>query len=61
MLLSLGNGGFGLGEGFEVEILTDDNGEEKAHITFKKEKDGQIIFEFDEMVSGEVIDGLIKK
>jgi hypothetical protein len=58
-ILVINNQGFDFAEGFNVEILTDDNGEEKAHITYKKEKDGQVVFEYDEFVSGELIQSLI--
>ncbi len=51
--------GFSFAEGFNVEIATDESGEEKAHITYKKEKDGQAIFEYDEFVSVELIQSLI--
>ncbi len=58
-ILAINNQGFDYAEGFNVEIMTDDNGEEKAHITYKKEKEGQVIFEYDEFVSGELIQSLI--
>ena len=60
-VVAVKNQGFDFAEGFNIEIATDDNGEEKAHISYKKEKDGQVIFEYDEFVSGELIQSLILK
>src|SRR3990167_9782283 len=56
---ALGNQGFNFVEGFEVEIDTINGEEQKIHIKFKKEKDGKIIFEYDGIVSREIIEGFI--
>lgn len=56
---SLTNQGFGFAEGFDVEIDTIDGNNQKIHISFKKEKDGETIFEYDEVVPREIIDSLI--
>jgi len=61
LVSALGNQGFGFAEGFKAEIVRGDNGEEQVRVTFKKEKDGQTIFEFDEVVPRELIEGLIMK
>ncbi len=57
---ALNNQGFDFAEGFNTEIVKDGE-EEKVHITFKKEKDGQAIFEYDEVLPREVIEGIIVK
>jgi len=56
---ALGNQGFDFAEGFDVKIETVNDKTRNIRISFKKEKDGQIIFEYDEIVSREIIDGLI--
>lgn len=58
---AIGNQGFGFAEGYDVEITTGDDGEEKVHIIYKKEKDGQVVYEFDEVVSPELVESLIQK
>ena len=61
LVSALGNQGFGFAEGFNAEIVRGDNGEEQVRVTFKKEKDGQVIFEFDELVSRDVVENMIMK
>lgn len=56
---ALDNQGFDFAEGFDLEIETTDKNEQKIHILFKKEKDGQVMFEYDEVVPLEIIEGLI--
>jgi hypothetical protein len=56
---TLNNQGFDYVEGFAVEIDTLEDGKEKVRISFKKEKDGKVIFEFNEIVSKELIESLI--
>ena len=56
---ALGNQGFDFAEGFDVKIETVGDKTRNIRISFKKEKDGQIIFEYDEIVPREIIDGLI--
>lgn len=59
---TLGDGeGFGFVEGFKVEILRNDLEEPEIKIKFEKEKDGEIIFEFDEVVDREIIDEIISE
>jgi len=58
---ALNNQGFDFAEGFEVEIQTIDEKNQNIRISFKKEKDGKVIFEYDEIVPREIIDGLISK
>ncbi len=55
----LGNQGFDFAEGFDVKVETVNDKTQNIHISFKKEKDGQVIFEYDEIVPREIIDGLI--
>ena len=56
---ALGNQGFDFAEGFDVKIETIDDKTQYIHISFKKEKDGQVIFEYDEVVPREVIESFI--
>ncbi len=56
---SLGDQGFGFAEGFKIEIEKDDKGEDQLRISFKKEKDGEVIFDFDEVVSKKLIKRMI--
>ncbi len=55
----LNNQGFDFVEGFEVNIDTINGKEQKVRISFKKEKDGQVLFEYDEVVPREVIESFI--
>ena len=55
----LNNQGFDYAEGFDVEIKNKESGESTIHISYKKEKDGEIIFEFNEDLSKEIINSLI--
>lgn len=55
----LGNQGFDFAEGFDVKIETVDDKTQNIHILFKKEKEGQIVFEYDEIVPREIIEGFI--
>lgn len=56
---ALGNQGFDFAEGFDVKIETIDGKTQNVHISYKKEKDGQVIFEYDEIIPLEIIDGLV--
>lgn len=56
---ALNNQGFDFVDGFEVEIDTIDGKEQKIHILFRKEKDGKVLYEYDEILPSEVIDKLI--
>ena len=56
----LDNYGFDFAEGFNVEILSKDSGDPVIHISYKKEKEGELVFEFDENVSLEIIENIIK-
>ncbi len=56
---ALGNQGFDFAEGFDVKIETIDDKTQNIHVSFKKEKDGQVIFEYDEIVPEEVIESFI--
>lgn len=58
-VLALNNQGFDFTEGFDVKIETTDDKTQNIRISFKKEKDGQNIFEYDEIVPREVIESLI--
>lgn len=55
----LNNQGFDFVEGFEIEIDTVNGQEQKIRISFKKEKDGETLYEYDEVVPHEVIDNLV--
>ena len=55
----LNNQGFDYAEGFDIDIKNKELGEPTVHISYKKEKDGEIIFEFDEDLPKEIIDSLI--
>ncbi len=55
---ALNNEGFDFAEGFDVKIETID-GKQNIRILFKKEKDGQVLFEYDEVVPTEIIENLI--
>lgn len=57
----LDNYGFDFTEGFNVEILSKDSKDSVIHISYKKEKEGKLIFEFDEDdVPLKVIENMIK-
>ena len=55
----LNNQGFDYAEGFDVEIKNKESGEPTIHISYKKEKDGETIFEFNEDLPRGIIDSLI--
>ncbi|MDE1988521.1 MAG: hypothetical protein KGI39_02365, partial [Patescibacteria group bacterium] len=58
---ALNNQGFDYAEGFDVEIKNRESGDLAIHIFYKKEKNGEIIFEFDKDIDEEtlleIIDG----
>jgi len=56
---SLDNKGFDFSEGFYIDIITDFQGNTTLHITYKKEKDGEKNFEFDENVPINIIDSIL--
>ena len=56
---ALGNQGFGYAEGFDVQVETVDGKKQTVRISFKKEKDGQTLFEFNELVPKELIEEMI--
>ena len=56
---ALQNQGFDFIEGFKIEIDTINGEEQIIRISFKKEKDGKILYEYDETVPCEVIYNLI--
>lgn len=56
---ALSNQGFDFVEGFDVKIETIDGKTQNIHISFKKEKDGQVVFEYDDIVPREVIESFI--
>jgi hypothetical protein len=56
---ALGNQGFNFAEGFDIKIETVDDKTQNIRISFKKEKDGRVIFEYDEIVPREVIESFI--
>lgn len=56
---SLNNQGFDFTEGFEIKIETINGQRQEVRISFKKEKDGKILYKYDEIVPSEVIDSLI--
>lgn len=58
-VLALNNQGFDFADGFDVEIDTIDGKDQQVRVSFKKEKDGETIFTFDEVVPREIINGLI--
>lgn len=56
---ALGNQGFDFAEGFDVKIETTNDETQNIYISFKKERDGKVLFEYDEIVPMEVIEGFI--
>lgn len=56
---ALNNQGFDYTEGFDVEIENNIEGKQEVRIIFKKEKDGKVAFEYDEIVPIEIIENLI--
>ncbi len=56
---ALNNQGFGYAEGFDVQIETIDGKKQSVRISFKKEKDGKTLFEFNETVPKELIEEMI--
>lgn len=55
----LNNQGFDYAEGFDVKIETIDGNDQQVRISFKKEKDGEVVFAYNEIVSKEILDSLI--
>lgn len=52
---ALNNQGFDYAEGFDIEIKNKELGEPTIHISYKKEKDKETIFEFNEDVDKDVL------
>jgi hypothetical protein len=59
LVTALDNQGFGFVEGIRVSIETTSEGKQNIRVAFKKEKDGQVLFDYDEVVPEEVIEKLI--
>lgn len=55
---ALNNQGFDFTEGFNISILNHDSEDPTIHLSYKKEKDGEIVFEFNEDVSLEIIENI---
>ena len=55
----LNNQGFDYAERFEVDIKNKELGEPTIHLSYKKEKEGKTVFEFDEDLPKEIIDSLV--
>jgi len=55
----LNNQGFDYAEGFEIDIKNKELDEPIVHLSYKKEKEGKTIFEFDEDLPKEMIDSLV--
>jgi len=55
----LNNQGFDYAEGFEIDIKNKELGEPTVHLSYKKEKEGETIFEFDEDLPKEILDSLV--
>lgn len=58
-LSAMNGAGFNLVEGFKVEIINQDNGQ-KVNINYKKEKNGQKVYEFYEQVPENIINEIAK-
>jgi len=56
---ALNDQGFDYAEGFEIDIKNKELGEPTVHLSYKKEKEGETIFEFDEDLPKEMIDSLV--
>lgn len=50
--------GFDFVEGFDIEIRNTKDGEPQVYVSFKKEKEGKVIFKFSEEVPIEIIRGI---
>lgn len=48
-------------EGFDMDIINNGEGEPEAKVAYKKEKDGEVIYEFEGEVSQDVLDQIIGK
>ncbi len=57
-VVALDKQGFGFAEGINIKIKTINN-EQVIEVSYKKEKDGKVIFEHNEIVPKEVIDQII--
>lgn len=58
---ALDNQGFGFVEGFNIRIETLADKTQRLHISFKKEKEGRVIFEYNQGMPQEIIESLIIK
>lgn len=52
---ALNNQGFDYAEGFDVEIKNKESGEPTIHLSYKKEKDGETIFEYNEDIDKDML------
>lgn len=57
---SLNSAGFSFVEGFNVEIRSV-SGNQEVHVTFHKEKEDKVLFDYDEVVPVEVIDQIFEE
>lgn len=58
-VVAVNSQGFDFVEGLNVEIKNNDQSEPEVHITFQKEKNGKIIFNYDEIVPVAVVDKIV--
>jgi len=61
LVAALDNMGFDFVDGFDVKIETTNEGKQRIRILYKREKDGKILFEYDETVPREIIEEMIVK
>lgn len=57
---ALNNQGFDYAEGFDIEIKNKESDEPSIHISYKKEKEGETTFEYDEDIDKDMLSEIIE-
>ncbi len=56
----LNNQGFGFVEGYQVQIINKAGEKPKVYISYKKEKDGQTVYQFNQEIESRILEQIIK-
>ncbi|MCX6744471.1 MAG: hypothetical protein NTX82_03025 [Candidatus Parcubacteria bacterium] len=58
--IALNNEGFGFVEGYQVQIINKAGEKSKVYVFYKKEDDGKIVYQFNQEITPQILDQIIK-
>jgi bisphosphoglycerate-dependent phosphoglycerate mutase len=61
LVTSLDNQGFDFVEGIKVEIQNHSGSEPTIHLSYRKEKDGEVLFDFDEDINKDLLQEIVEQ